>query len=731
MKKFTIRQRFFIVFILTSSFSLVIGIIGIAQIKKLKQQNKAVYTQEIKILADLTKVTSGFHNLRSTYRDMISVNKLSEIKKNLNMQDSIFEYIDSISTELSVLILPKKEQETFAIFKEAKDEIKKRLFELKKLSLSNKDTLAFSYMRKNISPSVIKGQMAIEALTKQQVEDASRMIVSEQSEARAAIILMITLLLLGFSLTLFLGWYISNDIYKTINSIILEIRKLTEAAIRGNLNLRSNPQKIDPEFQEIITGINATLDALVTPLNLAASYVDRISKGDIPAPISDNYEGDFALIKENLNKCIEAILLLIKDANLLAEAAARGKLDERVDAMKHSGDFRKVVEGLNDTLANVAIPFKEATSVIQQISIGESPSIIQGVYQGDYAILHRSTKDLIRANRLIIEKMQQLANGDLTVKLDKRSENDELMGAINEMVTQVESLISQFRQTANYVAKVSLEISTGAQQMSQGATEQAAASDIVSSSMEQMASNIQQNANNAQQTEEIAQKAAKNIVQSNVISNQTISTMTNIANKTANISDIAFQTNILALNAAVEAARAGEYGRGFAVVAAEVRKLAEHSKAAASAINLASIEGVNIASEAGRQLEAVVPEIEKTSHLVQEIAAASNEQNLGVEQINKALFQLNKVTQQNATVSEQLATNAEELANQSEYLRDLVSYFKTKLNNESKNETTAPILSLKKVNMPPSSPEETKRTTRLNGPRIKLTEKDDDNFDRY
>ncbi|MFP4526037.1 MAG: methyl-accepting chemotaxis protein, partial [Bacteroidales bacterium] len=180
---------------------------------------------------------------------------------------------------------------------------------------------------------------------------------------------------------------------------------------------------------------------------------------------------------------------------------------------------------------------------------------------------------------------------------------------------------------------------------------------------------------NAKQTEKISGKASDRISEGNQATQHSVEAMKEIAEKISIINDIAFQTNILALNAAVEAARAGEHGKGFAVVASEVRKLAERSAEAASEIDEKSKSGVGISEKAGQQLEEIVPEIEKTSKLVQEITAASNEMNSGADQVNNAIQQLNQVTQQNAASSEELATGAEELSSQAEQLKQVISYF--------------------------------------------------------
>jgi methyl-accepting chemotaxis protein len=212
--------------------------------------------------------------------------------------------------------------------------------------------------------------------------------------------------------------------------------------------------------------------------------------------------------------------------------------------------------------------------------------------------------------------------------------------------------------------------------MSQGATEQAASTEEASSSIEEMNATIKQNADNALQTEKIAQKSAADAQESGKAVTDAVLAMKQIAQKINIIEEIARQTNLLALNAAIEAARAGEHGKGFAVVAAEVRKLAERSQTAAAEISDLSGSSMEVAERAGTMLAKLVPDIQKTAELVQEISASSKEQSSGADQINGAIQQLNQVVQQNAGAAEEMASTAEELASQADQLQNTISFFK-------------------------------------------------------
>ena len=396
-------------------------------------------------------------------------------------------------------------------------------------------------------------------------------------------------------------------------------------------------------------GFNRVLEAVITPLNVAAKYVDSISKGQIPAKITDNYNGDFNLIKNNLNTCIDAVNTLVADTNVLVTAAIEGRLATRADGTKHQGDFRKVVDGVNRRWTRSWRP-SPRPGCAGETCQKDMRARMMGQYQGD---------------------------------------NAKVKDSLNATAEALHDALSQVAQASDQVSSAAGQIAASSQTVADGASQQASALEETSSSLESMNAMVRRNADNAQQANGLAQGAraaatsgTSAVEQMSIAMGKIRASSEGTSQIIKDINEIAFQTNLLALNAAVEAARAGEAGRGFAVVAEEVRSLALRSKEAAmktDALIRESVrqagEGEVTSKEVSTRLSEIAEGITKVSGIITEIAASAKEQASGVEQINKAISDLNRVTQQNAANSEESSSAAAELSSQSEELASMVATF--------------------------------------------------------
>ena len=302
------------------------------------------------------------------------------------------------------------------------------------------------------------------------------------------------------------------------------------------------------------------------------------------------------------------------------------------------------------------------------------------------------TMGIVRPLRTAVEIARKVADGDLTAQIDvsAKDETGQLLQALKDMNTSLLNIVGEVRSGTDSIATSSTQIAAGNQDLSSRTEEQAGSLEETASSMEELTSTVKQNADNARQANQLAASAAQVAVKGGAVVAQVVGTMQSInasSNKIVDIisviDGIAFQTNILALNAAVEAARAGEQGRGFAVVASEVRNLAQRSASAAKEIKTligASVEQVNAGSmlvaQAGSTMNDIVDSVQRVSDIITEITAASSEQSVGIDEINRAIGQMDAVTQQNAALVEESAAAAESMQHQAHNLAQVVSVFK-------------------------------------------------------
>ena len=858
IKKMKIRTKLLSGFLALALISGVIGYVGITKIHEIDEKDTELYEVIAKPLGELNQLVFDFQQVRVLYRDYVRADDPAEIAKLMEKRKELSKEIAASLTEYEKSIRTESGRKVFDNYTIARKEFVKDLEILEKLALANKDDEAFAYIDSgSLSKTVVKYEETMMIMVNHKIKRGKEIAEGNTVTANAASGLMLTLIIFGALLAVALGFLITMNIQKIIKSVIGQTRQLIDAAVAGKLSTRANAEETNEEFREIVVGMNQVLDAVIIPLNFSADYVERISKGDIPPLITDNYNGDFNTIKVNLNQCINALnglieemnfmstehekgdidvvvkvekfqgayklmaegvnlmvgshisvkkkamgvfkefgkgnfdanmeqlpgkkqfinevieqvrfnlkglieemnrmsnehekgdidviinahkfegdfktmaegvnqmvgshitvkkkamgvfmefgngnfeapmdqlpgkkrfindtieqvrknlKALIEDANMLAKAAVEGKLATRADATKHQGDFRKIVEGVNNTLDSVIGPLNVAALYVDKISKGDMPDFITDEYNGDFNNIKNNLNSLIKSFNEIITKAKMVAQGDLTITLAKRSDNDELMGALSEMVSRLSDIVGQVMEAAENVATSSSEMSTSAVQISEGANEQSASAEEVSSSIEEMSSSIQQNSDNSISTEKIAVASAQGMMEVNISAQKSLEAIRQISDKIKIINDIAGKTDILAINAAIEAARAGEQGKGFAVVAAEVRKLAEVSQKAAVEINQLSASSLRVTEESGSLMMKIIPEIQKTAQLVKEIAASSNEQRSGSDQITKAVMQFTQVTQQNAAAAEEMSSSSEELASQAELLKETISFFNT------------------------------------------------------
>jgi len=518
----------------------------------------------------------------------------------------------------------------------------------------------------------------------------------ETSEAMQPVytlqIIMLVVFIIVIALLVFFAMMFARNISRPITALTNNINNIKqEFDFSQRVRIESND-----EVGQAASAFNELLESTHQALSEVNTTMQAIADGNFSHRVQSDLVGDLFTLKNNVNASAQSVQSTMEGLCNVMTAISEGDFTARMDDSV-KGEFKDKVNEAMLTMDNAISQVGEAINLLNK---GDFSGRVTAELSGDLLQLKQNTNNSMQMLQSAISDISQAvfaqSNGDLTaaVHSDMRGELDKLKQAINTSNHELNSVVSQVIQAADTVSSASNEVSKGSRDLNNRTQQQAASLEQTAASMEQLTATIQQNTDNAMTADNLARSARGEAKEGSQIMTQTEQAITDIHHSskqieeiTSLIDSIAFQTNLLALNAAVEAARAGEHGRGFAVVAGEVRVLAGKSADAAKQIKelientVASIEnGTQKIEQTGHSLEKINSSIQKVSDIVSEISSASQEQQLGVQQINESITQIDHGTQQNAALVEETTSAAESMNDESSRLQQSVSSFKTSNN---------------------------------------------------
>jgi len=627
--------------LISVAFLAAIALIGHVNIRSIVARCNLMYSQNTAAIEEMGLINANLEKMRGDlYRYVAVPADRNKTAQSINEQIAS---VNDIVLGYRSRDLKTEEKKILGEFEVAWPEMQRGYKEAMKAADDGRDDETANLMSaaSYVVAARVKTLTAVHELNeinRKNAEDANK---SNISAASTASIVLLIATILAFVTALTIGLMLNASITKPLNKAMIMIQELGKGHLSDRLNL---------ERKDEIGVLAKTMDQFADDLKrYVVVGMQQIAQGNI------NIETPMMDERDEIGPAIKMMVVnignLVKEMNVLTRSALEGKLDIRGNEQEFKGAYQEIVQGVNKTLDAVMGPINEASDVLVRVANKDMTARIKGDYKGDHAKIKES---------------------------------------LNLAVENLDKALQQVAIGAEQVASASVQVSTGGQSLSQGASEQASSLEEVSSNLQEMSSMTKQNAINAKEAKGVADQARgsadKGAESMNLMSsaiNQIKSSSTATAKIVKTIDEIAFQTNLLALNAAVEAARAGDAGKGFAVVAEEVRNLAMRSaEAAKNTANLIeeavknSENGVNINAEVLKNFQEITERTNKVSQVVAEIAAASDQQDQGISEVNKAVEQLNQLTQQNAANAEESASAAEEMSSQSEEMRSMVASFK-------------------------------------------------------
>jgi methyl-accepting chemotaxis protein len=718
-------------FVSVALISVLIGYIGIKNIRTIDDADTQLYEKQAVPLAQLGQMIEGFQRARVNRFEILTETDPVKINDLIDRIEDRKREIDEIAREFEKTILSDEIRSAYAEYRKKDDKYDEISDKFVELVRQDNKTAAETLLKSEGAKVRVEVQDCLDQLAELKTKHAKQTSDSNTQLANSASNTMVTIIIIGAILAVLIGLFLTRSIKKplaqgvvmmqemgqghlgmrlnmsrqdeigvlaramdqfaddlqnlvvgtlkkmaagdlstrvaykdsqdeiapamigitdALNNLIAEMNRMSDEHNRGDIDVTIPVDKFQGSYRTMAQGVNDMVAGHIIVKKKAMACVAEFGKGNFDASL-ERFPGKKAFINDTIEEVRGNLKKVIEDTDTLAKAAVEGRLATRAEAARHHGDFRRIVQGINDTLDAVILPVNEAAGVLSQMAEGDLSSTVKGDYKGDHARI----KD-----------------------------------ALNTSLSSLNDILEQVNEAVDQVASGSQQVSDSSQSLSQGATEQASSLEEVTASMTELGSQTRQNADSATQANKLAASARDAADHGNRRMQEMLKAMGEINESSTQVSkiikvidEIAFQTNLLALNAAVEAARAGVHGKGFAVVAEEVRNLAQRSaKAAKETTELieGSVRRVNggteIAQQTAKALEEIVTGVTKVTDLVGEIASASNEQATGINQVNEALGQIDQVTQANTTNAEESAAAAEELSAQSAHVRNLIAKFK-------------------------------------------------------